>query len=116
MGINKNNVTDFPNNIDRDILPVDSSLYSKCDIIELRNDGSGGGGMNYITREEFNAKMETIDVKFKKLEDKIDYSAKNISSEIKNSILKSEKEQRKWFIGTIIVPIALFILSKCIWI
>lgn len=116
MGINKNNVTDFPNNINRDILPVDSSLYSKCDIMKLRNDGSGGGGMNYITREEFNAKMETIDVKLKKLEDKIDYSAENISSRIENFILKSEKEQRKWFIGTIMVPIVLFILSKYIWI
>ena len=114
MEANKNNITDFPNNIDRGILPVDSSSYSKCDIIELRNDRSGGGDMNYITREEFNAKMETIDVKFKKLEDKIDYSAENISSEINNSILQSEKEQRKWFIGTMLVPIVLFILSKFI--
>lgn len=47
--------------------------------------------MSYITREEFNAKMEVVDVKFDKLEDKIDSTAELILSETKNYIHESNK-------------------------
>lgn len=94
-------------------ISVDSSTYSKYDIIES-NDGSGGGNMSYITREEFNAKMEVVDVKFDKLEEKIDNTAKLILSETKNYIHESSKEHTRWIIGAIAVPIILFILDKLI--
>lgn len=89
---------------------TDSSTYSKYDIIES-NDGSGGGKMGYVTREEFNAKMEAVNIKIDSLEKKIDLTGKNIVNEIKLYINDKEKEQNKlnrdnkrWIIGSIIIP------------
>lgn len=107
-------VVEFPKtHIINNQISVDSSSFSKHDIIES-NDGSGGGNMSYITREEFNAKMEVVDVKFDKLEDKIDSTAELILSETKNYIHESNKEHTRWIIGAITVPIILFILDKLI--
>lgn len=120
MEAEKNNVIDFPRNVgNENKILVDSSTYSKRDIIYLQNDGSGGGNMSYITREEFNAKMEVVDVKFEKLENKIDSTAELILSETKKYILENEKEQRnmnaenkKWLIGAVLIPTIVLILSK----
>lgn len=114
MKANKNNITNFPRNPEvKNKALTGSSTYPISDIIYLSDD-DGGGNMSYITREEFNAKMEVIDIKFDKLEDKIDSTAELILSETKNYIHESNKEHTRWIIGAITVPIILFILDKLI--
>lgn len=77
-----NKIIDFPCRID--VLPkikVHSLTFSNYDIMNSNvGDDSGGESMNYITREEFNRKMEVVDLKFEKLEDKIDNSTRLILS------------------------------------
>lgn len=112
-------VVEFPKtHIINNQISVDSSSFSKHDIIES-NDGSGGGNMSYITREEFNAKMEVVGIKFEKLENKIDSASELILSETKRYLLENEKEQRsihaenkKWLIGAVLIPTIALILSK----
>lgn len=113
-----NNIVNFPRqSIQNSVKNINSVNFSRYDIIESKN-GSGGGDMPYITREEFNSKIEVIDVKLEKLEDKLDSTAKLILSETKNYILESSKEQRneitenrKWTIGAVLIPSIIAIVS-----